>query len=227
MYKLQFPLDDYKRVNSLIANYFTEYVYSGHWVYGTSINTWSFHMIDIEASMGREIENLLIPPNHMRTILGDLRKTKAYIDSNEKEFNVYTFEDKITENKPDIAKGQLVLSIERTPPMSQTVPGKRVTEIVEKSEHFYDLLIQNQAFMELDMDDILTTFSNDAPCEFIDDLTGDIIILTREMFPNHKKILDLSWESVPINDDFSWAIFRVRYDAGTVFTFVKYIRQLR
>lgn len=111
--------------------------------------------------------------------------------------------------------------------MSQTVPGKRVTEIVEKSEHFYDLLIQNQAFMELDMDDILTTFSNDAPCEFIDDLTGDIIILTREMFPNHKKILDLSWESVPINDDFSWAIFRVRYDAGTVFTFVKYIRQLR
>ena len=227
MYKLNFPLDEYKRVNSLLTNYFTEYIYRDGWIYGTSINNWSFHLVKIDAKVGKHIENLLIPPNHMRSVLGDLKKTKTYIPSSDIEFKIYTFDDKIKEDEPDISKGIVVLSVGREPRGSKTMAGKRMDSIEDKASKFRGLLDLYQSFDKIELEDIVMPFSNDAPCEFIEPQTGDVVLLTREMFPNYKKINSVSWQSIPINDDFSWAVYKVQHEAGTVYTFVKYIRQFR
>lgn len=223
MYKLEFPLDDFKKTNSLLSEYYTEYFYRDGHVYGASINDWSFHIGMINKEMGKWIENLLIPPNHVRSVVADCKKTMTYIKSTPADFDIYIFKDKI-KDEPELSKGVNVFSLRREIRAIDTPAARHMNLIEDNSKHFLDILNSRYKFREINLDEFIRPFMEEAPCHIIDEDSGDMVILTREMFPKYQKIMDLAWESFNIDDDYSWAIFRVTYDCATIFTFVKYIR---
>lgn len=223
MYKLEFPLDDFKDTNSLLAEYYSEYFYRNDRIFGTSLNRWSFHVGIINRNVGKWIENLLIPPNYMRSIVNDLKKTMTYVDSTPVDFNIYTFEARI-KDKPDLTEGKNVFSLGREIRAVDTSTSRHMNLIEDNTKPFLDILNSGYRFKNIDLDTITRPFMEEAPCQIEDEDSGDMVIVTREMFPKYKSIQELAWESLPIDDDYSWAIFRVTYKCATIFTFVKYIR---
>lgn len=223
MYKLEFPLEDFKDINSLFAEYYTEYFYRDGHIFGTSINSWSFHIGLINENVGKWIENLLIPPNYTRALVKPLRKTMTYVSSTPADFDIYAFPEKI-KDKPDLSKGEKIFSLQREIRAVDTKVARSMNLIEDNSKPFLDILNNRYKFREVDLNGFNRAFMEETPYHIIDEDSGDMIILTRETFPKYQKITDLAWESFIIDEDYSWAVFRVTYGCATIFTFVKYIR---
>ena len=104
-YKLSFPLDEFKKINSTLSEYYSEYFMKEKvgLIFGSSLNEYAFNIATISEDIMQKLslDSILLHPNYLRTKINDCKKSMTYVETSEQSFRVYTFDEKIKDT-PDM-----------------------------------------------------------------------------------------------------------------------------
>lgn len=225
MYKLKYPLEELKKINSLLSEYFGDYFIKDGVVLGQSLNNWAVNIgaIPRNISDSLQLDNILIPPNQFRKVLADAKKTKTAIEISDKGFRLYQFEDKITGDEPDLSKGELVIDICRhNNDNSDIWKYMMETDIRVKNIMQSGVSIDELSFDDIPSNQYNEAFAADDVFSVNNELGG--VIVSRQLFPKYQKILSLSWSSFDCDEEYAYAVFKAEYADLTMLTIVKFIK---
>lgn len=225
-YKLNFPLDEFKKLNSLLSEYYSEYfmLNDAGIILGSSLNEWSFNIAIIPKDMmdRLSLDSVLLHPNYIRTKISDCKKSMTYVDNNEDTFLMYQFADKI-KDIPDISRGYLVLDLIHHKEGSTDPNFKHMQDIKDRVGKYTQYLASDVEFTEVPREYYMSQFISDDILT-LEAGTDEHIIVTRQLFPKYQKLDSLSWAPIVIDKDYAIAIFKSEYPILTMYTFVKYLR---
>lgn len=237
MYKCNFPLDKFKSINTICASVFTEYFISeGGFIYGTSNLKWCLR-IGVLPTKSDDliplISNALIPPNAMRSVLADAKKTMTYVNSASDGVDFMRYKDKIDKLIPN--KDNVTLdALQNIDHETFTLPrfakddGSEVDRIAKEIACRvgpYAALVDEKELIELDIDEIGNAFRSESIYTVIDENDStNSVMLGKNTFNDFNKILNISWKPYEIDDTYGLAVFRVEYPEMALFTFIKFIK---
>ena len=225
-YKLTFPLDEFKKMNSMLTEYYSEYFIDDKsgLIMGTSLNEYAFNIATISPELLSKLSlgSVLLHPNYMRKQVGDLKKTMTYVYNDNDVFRVYEFEDKI-KDIPDMAKGKLVVSLIHHEENSMDANAIHMRDIANRIKPYGEYLNQRLEFEDIPRPYYMSQFIADDILS-LEDNDGGHLIVTRQMFPKYQRVDGISWASVNLDDEFRLGIFETKHPILTMYTFVKYLR---
>lgn len=224
-YKLSFPLDEFKKINSTLSEYYSEYFMKekAGLIFGSSLNEYAFNIATISEDIMQKLslDSILLHPNYLRTKINDCKKSMTYVETSEQSFRVYTFDEKIKDT-PDMTGAHLLLDLKRQLEDSDDALAIHMRGIESKVNKYAKYISGELEFTEIPHRDYLSQFIADDVLE-LEAGDNNRIIVSRQLFPKYQRLESLSWASVELDDTYALAIFEARHPYLTMYTFVKYL----
>lgn len=230
MYKLNFPLEEYKKINSILSEVTESYFWHEGAIYGKSLMPTGLYMAFTDKMNDINMEHFMIPPNYMASALKDCKKTKTIIHHEGNHFEIFQAEDKIKDEVLDCPK-QPVISIPRTVITNdEDAIARMMRETIMKFGPYMKivrkvLIGDDECLSSVPPIDVQNAALSNTSITLIHPMyPNDPVVITKQAIPAYKRAEGIKFAIEPIDDHYANVFIVVSYDACNVLCIYKIIR---
>lgn len=205
--QINFPVKNFKEINKILKNYFSEYVIGDTKIIGLSNLKICKRIAALREMPDARMNKIFVQPNLLQTELNAIKVTISKCIIMKDRINFYNNGDTMVE--PDYS----LMKFEAFEPNFMDVYHDKFGDRVWG-------LLNTLNFKEIDLDNMKYLFDN----EQIDivNVDGVDVITTKQLFPLYDKCISITAAQVNIDDesDLHYVVFACDFGILTVFTLV-------
>ena len=237
-YKLDFSLSEFTELNSLMTILCSEYIpLDSGLILCKSLLPYSPRVVEIKSDKNtdqlvKNIQNLLVPPNLTKDSIKNLKKTKTFVRSKDDGLEFYEMNESPADF-PDIVNDINIEEVKERFKMNLTVDIPRITENTKDRDSILEYY-QDTKYKEildfidadydpLDIIELKGLATENSHMEVVDkNDPNNTIIVSKQCFPDIKKIISLGWTSVK-HENLNTAVFKSEYKSAYVYSLFHYL----